>query len=54
MLTILVPLLVCVLGALAYALAGPKPAELGRIAYFVGLFWTIYQVATVHWHLLAS
>jgi hypothetical protein len=51
---ILVSLFVCLFGALLYAFAGPKPAELGRITFAVGLFWTVYQVASVHWHVLAG
>jgi hypothetical protein len=46
MLAILAPLLVCVIGVLAYALAAnPKVSELGRIAYAVGLFWCVYELA---------
>ena len=55
MLIILIPLLILVLGALAYALSSNgKVAELGRITYFVGLLWLIYQLASVHLHLLTS
>ena len=44
---VLWPLLVLVLGALLYALAAnPKLSEMGRIAYFVGLLWTVYDIAT--------
>lgn len=44
---ILWPLLVLVIGALAYGLASnPKVGELGRIAFFVGLLWTVYDLAT--------
>jgi hypothetical protein len=44
---VLWPLLVCILGALVYALASnPKASEMGRIAYFVGLLWTVYDIAT--------
>jgi hypothetical protein len=43
--TIVVPAVVLVVGALMYALAGnPKLAEIGRIAYFVGLLWLVYEV----------
>lgn len=39
----LLPLLVAVGGALLYALAGQaKLSEMGRIAFFVGLFWVVY------------
>lgn len=42
MLIIIVPLLVAVLGALMYALAGnPKLAEIGRILFFCGAFWLV-------------
>jgi hypothetical protein len=47
MVALLVPLLVLVVGALVYALAAnPKLQEMGRIAYFVGLLWLIYDFAT--------
>lgn len=43
-----VSLVVAVIGALVYALASAaKPAELGRLAYLVGLFWLIAQVGKV-------
>lgn len=43
---LVVPVLVALLGALVYALsANPKAAELGRLAYFVGLMWSVYIVA---------
>lgn len=45
MVTILVPLLVAVVGALMYALTGPKPAELGRIAFACGLLVTLFIAA---------
>ena len=49
--TILLPLLVCVLGALVYALvANGKASELGRIAYFVGLLWTVYLLMGKAFH----
>jgi hypothetical protein len=35
---ILLPLLICILGALVYALSvNPKLQELGRLSYWVGL-----------------
>lgn len=44
--TILVPLLVFVVGALVYALASNgKVARLGEIAAFVGLFWLVGVLA---------
>lgn len=46
MATILVPLLVCLAGALLYALSSNgKVSELGRIAFAVGLLWTVYEAA---------
>lgn len=43
---VLVPLVVLVAGALAYALSSNgKLSELGRIAYFVGLLWLVYLFA---------
>jgi hypothetical protein len=42
-LTIVIPLLVCILGMLVYALAAsPKVAELGRLAYAAGLLVTLF------------
>jgi hypothetical protein len=47
MVALLVPLLVLVVGALVYALAAnPKLQDMGRIAYFVGLLWLVYDFAT--------
>lgn len=44
---ILVPLLVCVVGALVYALAAnPKLQEMGRIAYFVGLLVAVWRTGS--------
>lgn len=51
MISIAVPLLVCLVGALVYALAAGKVSDLGRIAFAVGLFWTIYAVSGSTWHL---
>lgn len=45
MLVALVPLLVAVIGALAYGLAEGKTSELGRLAYVVGLFWLVWTMA---------
>jgi len=45
-LSILVPLLVAIAGALVYGLAGGKLSELGRIAFFVGLLWLVKDFAT--------
>jgi hypothetical protein len=46
MVILITPLLVCVVGALVYALANPKLSELGRWAYVVGLFWTVAYFAS--------
>jgi len=44
--TIFVPLLVCIIGALVYALAANgKLARLGEIAYGNGLLVTLLEVA---------
>ena len=46
MVIILWPVLVLVLGALVYGFASnPKLSEMGRIAYFVGLLWAVYDLA---------
>ncbi len=46
MMTVLLPLLVCILGLLAYALAtNGKIQEVGRLAYAVGLLVTLWQFA---------
>jgi hypothetical protein len=37
------PLLVAIVGAVVYAVTNNKAAELGRIAYFVGLLWFLYS-----------
>lgn len=45
-------LIVCIIGALAYALSSnPKIAEMGRIAYGVGLGVTLWHLATTVVHL---
>lgn len=44
--TVLVPLVVVVVGALAYALAGnPKLSEMGRLLFFVGILWLVYLLS---------
>jgi hypothetical protein len=44
---ILLPLLVCLLGLLAYALStNAKIAELGRLTFACGLLVTLFEVAT--------
>ena len=48
MVTIIWPLLVALAGALIYAFAidrNPKLAEIGRILFFCGTFWTVYLLA---------
>lgn len=43
---ILLPLLVCIIGLLVYALAAnPKVQELGRLAYGCGLLVTLFALA---------
>jgi hypothetical protein len=55
MLIILVPLLVLVVGALIYGLsANPKVSEMGRLAFFVGLLWLVWQLASEHAHLFGD
>ena len=45
MLIILLPLLVCLVGLVVYALASnPKAAELGRLMFFAGLLFTLAAV----------
>lgn len=44
-----VPLVVCVVGALLYLLfPSGKVAELGRLAFFVGLLWLVYVLRGLH------
>jgi predicted membrane-bound spermidine synthase len=55
MLVVLVPLFVCVLGALVYAFAAnPKLGMLGLIAFAVGLFWTVRCVYATDLHLFTE
>ncbi len=43
-----VSLIVAVIGAVLYVVAAnPKAAELGRIAYFAGLFWLVAEVGKI-------
>lgn len=51
MISIAVPLLVCLVGLLVYAFAGPKLSPLGLVAFAVGLFFTVGAVAGTTWHL---
>lgn len=44
--TVLIPILVALVGALVYGLsANSKVAQLGYGAYQVGLFWTVAEFA---------
>jgi Na+/phosphate symporter len=53
MLIILVSLLVLIVGALYYLFNGnPKRAQLGLVAFAVGLFWFVGQIASTHLHFL--
>lgn len=46
MATAVAPLVVCVVGALAYGYStNAKASELGRIAFFVGLMWLVYSLS---------
>lgn len=46
--TLLLPLLVSIAGLVLYALsASPKPAEVGRIAFWVGLLIALLDLAHV-------
>lgn len=38
------PLVICVVGALVYALTEGNPSELGRITYGVGLLWLTFSL----------
>ena len=52
MATIVFPLLVAVAGALLYALpANATLRDMGRIAFAVGLLWTVYIGSRVAVHL---
>lgn len=51
MLIALWPLVIAVIGVLVYALtSNPKLSEIGRIVFFVGLFWLVYSLTgkTLH------
>lgn len=51
MIAILWPFLIAVLGLLIYALVSqPKLSEAGRLAYFAGLFWVVYLLASRTFH----
>jgi hypothetical protein len=47
MANIIVPLLVCLVGAVVH-LVSSKGATLGGYAFLVGLFWCVYLSMTVH------
>jgi hypothetical protein len=50
-LTILLPLLVCAVGMVAYMLAGnAKAAELGRLAFFAGLLVALMALSGKQLH----
>lgn len=45
MITILIPLLVALIGLLMYAFAANgKLVEIGRILFFCGMFWVVYEL----------
>jgi Na+/phosphate symporter len=45
MATVAAPLVICVAGALLFALASnPKLARMGELAFFCGLFWLTYAL----------
>ena len=53
MATAVMPLVVLVAGALLFALSSnPKLAKMGEYAYFVGLLWLVYLLASARVHLL--
>ena len=50
--TIIVPLLVAIIGLLLYFMSTePKRAEVGKIAFFVGLLWLVNEFAHTALHL---
>jgi Na+/phosphate symporter len=52
MLVTVLPFLVCVIGLLVYALAvNSKVSEIGRIAFFVGLFFVVWVFSRVSFRL---
>lgn len=52
---ILLPILAAIVGLVLYALAGnPKIAELGRITFMVGLFWTVGELLHTTLRLLTT
>lgn len=51
MATLTAPLLVALVGSLAYAFStNAKVGELGRISFFVGLLWLVFQLGHVVVH----
>jgi hypothetical protein len=44
--TILLPLLVAIVGALVYALSASKMSEIGRLAFATGLLVTLMHVGS--------
>ena len=52
MMIALVPLVVALVGVLVYALSSnAKVMEIGRLAYFVGLLWLVFKLASKTLHL---
>ena len=50
MLIAIVPIIVLVLGLLAYLIPGsPERKEIGRIAFFVGLLFTVATLSHTTW-----
>jgi hypothetical protein len=46
MATIVAPLVVCIAGALLFALSSNgKLARMGELAFFCGLFWVVYLLS---------
>jgi hypothetical protein len=46
MIVLAAPAVVCIVGALMYALAAnPKLVRMGEIAFAVGLFWLVYFIS---------
>lgn len=55
MLTIGLPALIALVGALLYGFAANgKAAEIGRILFFVGALWAVYALAGAGAHLRIS
>jgi len=50
MASIAISLLVCIVGALAYALASGKASRLGELAFFAGLLATLLMLGAQRVH----